>query len=149
MHQPTIPISTSSAWGKQQVTPNYTPIYMGDKPSISQTKSIISTRLSDKQFRTISSGHRIASPYPAKGTTSFTAIHKEIVGQNSGTSYIAPTYTIASSNEEGSGRGEKPGGNAVGDNTVPVGDMLLPLLAMVATYIIIKLFRNRKTSHTL
>jgi hypothetical protein len=46
-------------------------------------------------------------------------------------------------------RGENPGGNAVGDNTVPVGDMLLPLLAMVAAYIIIKLFRNRKTSQAL
>ena len=47
------------------------------------------------------------------------------------------------------GRGEDPGGNAVGDNTVPVGDMLLPLLAMTAAYIIVKLFRNRKTSQAL
>ena len=46
-------------------------------------------------------------------------------------------------------RGENPGGNAVGDNTVPVGDMLLPLVAMAAAYIIVKLFRNRKTSQAL
>ena len=46
-------------------------------------------------------------------------------------------------------RGENPGGNAVGDNTVPVGDMLLPLLALSAAYIIVKLFRNRKTSQAL
>ena len=46
-------------------------------------------------------------------------------------------------------RGENPGGNAVGDQTQPIGDMLLPLLAMAAAYIIVKLFRNRKTSHTL
>jgi len=44
-------------------------------------------------------------------------------------------------------RGEQPDGDAVGE--VPVGDMLLPLLAMAAAYIIVKLFRNRKTSHTL
>ena len=44
---------------------------------------------------------------------------------------------------------ENPGGNPVGDATVPMGDMLLPLFAMAATYIIVKLFRNRKTSHTL
>jgi hypothetical protein len=37
----------------------------------------------------------------------------------------------------------------VGDSTVPVGDMLLPLLAMAAAYIIVKLFRNRKTSQAL
>ena len=47
------------------------------------------------------------------------------------------------------GRGDNPGGNAVGDATIPVGDMLLPLLVMAAAYIIVKLFRNHKTSHTL
>ena len=47
------------------------------------------------------------------------------------------------------GRGDNPGGNAVGDATIPVGDMLLPLLTMAAAYIIVKLFRNRKTSQAL
>ncbi len=46
-------------------------------------------------------------------------------------------------------RGENPGGNAVGDQTQPIGDMLLPLLAMAVAYMIVKLFRNHKTSHTL
>ena len=32
---------------------------------------------------------------------------------------------------------------------LPIGDMLLPLLAMAAAYIIVKLFRNRKTSQAL
>ena len=47
------------------------------------------------------------------------------------------------------GRGDNPGGNAVGDATIPVGDMLLPLLTMAAAYMIVKLFRNYKISHTL
>ena len=47
------------------------------------------------------------------------------------------------------GRGDNPGGNAVGDATIPVGDMLLPLLTMAVAYMIVKLFRNHKTSHTL
>ena len=46
-------------------------------------------------------------------------------------------------------RGENPGGNAVGDATIPVGDMLLPLLTMAAIYIFVKLFRNRKISQAL
>ena len=40
-----------------------------------------------------------------------------------------------------------PGTDATGE--VPIGDMLLPLLAMAAAYIIVKLFRNRKTSQAL
>ena len=47
------------------------------------------------------------------------------------------------------GRGDNPGGNPVGDATIPVGDMLLPLLTMAAAYMIVKLFRNHKTSYTL
>ena len=44
-----------------------------------------------------------------------------------------------------------PGGSATGQEEFgsPVGDMLLPLLAMAAAYIIVKLFRNRKTSQAL
>ena len=150
MHQPTVPISTPSAWGKQQVTPNYTPIYMGDKPSISQTKSIISTRLSDKQFRTISSGNEIASPYTAKGITSFTAIHKEIVGQNSTIANIVQmnSSTGSSNSRPGvpSGNGETPPPTG---QLLPVGDMLLPMLVIALGYIVVKLFRNRKTSQTI
>ena len=46
-------------------------------------------------------------------------------------------------------RGENPGGPAVGDASVPAGDMLLPFLTIAAAYIVVKLFRNHKTSHTL
>ena len=45
------------------------------------------------------------------------------------------------------GRGDVIDGPAVGQ--VPVGDMLLPLLTMAAAYMIVKLFHNHKTSHTL
>ena len=45
------------------------------------------------------------------------------------------------------GRGDVIDGPAVGQ--VPVGDMLLPLLAMAAAYIFVKLFRNHQTSQAL
>lgn len=93
-------------------------------------------------------------------TASFSAIQKEVVQTvtySPGHTYKAynpvedadqALYTVQPHGPRRS-RGENPGGNAVGDNTVPVGDMLLPLLAMAAAYIIVKLFRNRKTSQAL
>ena len=44
-------------------------------------------------------------------------------------------------------RGEEQDGPVTGDQ--PLGDMLLPLLAMATAYITVKLFRNRKTSQAL
>lgn len=93
-------------------------------------------------------------------TASFSTIQKEVsqaVTYSPGHTYKAynpvEVATQALYTEQPQGprrsRGENPGGNAVGDNTVPVGDMLLPLLAMTAAYIIVKLFRNRKTSQAL
>ena len=93
-------------------------------------------------------------------TASFSAIQKEVslsVTSSPGHTYKAYNPAEAATQslftEQPSGprrsRGENPGGNAVGDNTVPVGDMLLPLLAMAAVYIFVKLFRNRKTSQAL
>ena len=93
-------------------------------------------------------------------TASFSAIQKEVslsVTSSPGHTYKAynpaeaATQSLFTEQPHGPrcSRGENPGGNAVGDNTVPVGDTLLPLLAMAAAYIIVKLFRNNKTSHTL
>ena len=93
-------------------------------------------------------------------TASFSAIQKEVslsVTSSPGHTYKAYNPAEAATQslftEQPNGprrsRGENPGGNAVGDNTVPVGDMLLPLLAMAAAYIIVKLFRNRKISQAL
>ena len=93
-------------------------------------------------------------------TASFSAIQKEVVQTvtySPGHTYKAYNPAEAASQtlftEQPQGprrsRGENPGGPAVGDASVPAGDMLLPLLVMAAAYIVIKLFRNHKTSHTL
>ena len=87
-------------------------------------------------------------------TASFSTIQKEVslsVTSSPGHTYKAYNPAEAATQslftEQPNGprrsRGENPGGNAVGDNTVPVGDMLLPLLAMAAAYIFVKLFRTR------
>ena len=104
------------------------------------------------------------SSLSAKRTTSFTGIHQEV----SQTVSYSPGHTHKAYNpaeeaaqtlftEQPSGprrnntRPGTPGGSATGQEEFgsPIGDMLLPLLAMAAAYIIIKLFRNRKTSQAL
>ena len=93
-------------------------------------------------------------------TASFSTIHQEVsqtVSYSPGHTHKAynPAEVAAQTlfTEQPSGprrsRGENPGGPAVGDASVPAGDMLLPLLTMAAAYMIVKLFRNHKTSHTL
>ena len=92
-------------------------------------------------------------------TASFSSIQQEViqtVTYSPGHTYkaynpneAAQTLYTEQPNGPRRSRGENPGGPAVGDASVPVGDMLLPLLAMAAAYIIVKLFRNHKTSHTL
>lgn len=93
-------------------------------------------------------------------TASFSAIQKEVslsVTSSPGHTYKAYNPAEAATQslftEQPNGprrsRGENPGGPAVGDASVPAGDMLLPLLVMAAAYMIVKLFRNHKTSHTL
>lgn len=90
-------------------------------------------------------------------TASFSAIQKEVslsVTSSPGHTYKAynpveaadqALYTVQPPSPRRNDRG--PGSDAVGE--VPIGDLLLPLLAMAATYIIIKLFRNRKISQAL
>ena len=91
-------------------------------------------------------------------TASFSTIQKEVslsVTSSPGHTYKAynpaEAATQALYTEQPHGprrsRGEEQGGPVTGE--VPVGDMLLPLLAMAAAYIIVKLFRNRKTSQAL
>ena len=93
-------------------------------------------------------------------TASFSSIQNEViqtVTYSPGHTYkaynpaeeAAQTLYTEQPNGPRRSRGENPGGNAVGDASVPVGDMLLPLLAMAAAYIIVKLFRNRKISQAL
>jgi hypothetical protein len=91
-------------------------------------------------------------------TASFSTIQKEInqaVTYSPGHTYKAynpvEAATQALYTEQPQGprrsRGEVQDGPVTGDQ--PLGDMLLPLLAMAAAYITVKLFRNRKTSQAL
>ena len=93
-------------------------------------------------------------------TASFSSIQNEViqtVTYSPGHTYkaynpaeeAAQTLYTEQPNGPRRSRGENPGGPAVGDASVPAGDMLLPLLVMAAAYMIVKLFRNHKTSHTL
>ena len=130
--------------------------------------SIISVRTSDASYKTVSSGgwhtlpvaqqsvvyhhdynrantwNHITLPVssPTGKTTSFTSIHQEVAQDLS-----AQQWTAEITSGPRRARGEQQEGDATGE--VPVGDMLLPLLAMSIAYIIIKLFRNRKTSQAL
>ena len=96
--------------------------------------------------------------YSVKKTASFSTIQKEVVQTvtySPGHTYKAynPAEDAAQALYTEQPRGPRrssdrgPGSEAVGE--IPVGDMLLPLLAMVVAYIIIKLFRNSKTSQAL
>lgn len=81
--------------------------------------------------------------FSVKGTTSFAAIHSEVSAN------VVYSSTQPVGTRRNAGRG--PGGEALGESRPgsPVGDMLLPLLAMAFCYIIFKLFHNRKYSQTL
>lgn len=77
------------------------------------------------------------------------AIHQEIATSNN---YIVSLTPLTSS---GSGGG-RPGLPNTGEETppatgelVPVGDMLLPMLAMAVVYVVVKFFRKRKISKAL
>ena len=89
---------------------------------------------------------------------SFSAIQKEViqtVSYSPGHTYKAynpaeaATQSLFTEQPHGPrrSRGDQQEGPATGE--VPMGDILLPVLAMAAAYIIIKLFRNRKTSQAL
>ena len=92
-------------------------------------------------------------------TASFSSIQNEViqtVTYSPGHTYKAynpaeTSQTLHTEQPNGprrtNGRGDVIDGPAVGQ--VPVGDMLLPLLAMAAAYIFVKLFRNHQTSQVL
>lgn len=79
------------------------------------------------------------SSYSTTGTTSFTAIHTEVAGQE----YIPFGAPATTNGPRRIGRDEfledENNGNAVGkDEEVPMGDMLLPLLVMAGCMILFK-----------
>ena len=121
--------------------------------------SVISVRTSDKTYRTIGSGsvasgdHAATSwnAYAVKKTASFTAIHKDVTAAN------AANISLMNSNSSGGTSTSRPGTPTGGNGEtppatgqlLPVGDMLLPMLVIALGYIVVKLFRNRKTSQAL
>jgi hypothetical protein len=109
------------------------------------------------------SGSTAASPsaggwnsLSTKKTASFSAIQEETfteVSYTPGASYAPynPLEEQGIRTRYNSRDEEVPEGDATGQlpEVSPVGDMLLPLLAMAVVYVFVKFFRNRKTSHTL
>lgn len=150
MHSPATPISVPSVWGKQKAIVTYTSVNIENRSSLSHSKSLFSTKLSDKNFRSISSSGEFVSPYSVKGTISFASIHRDIIGVQ--TSLLSP-YTQKTSTSSGipfPGTGgteppyTPPTGELDPDQASPIGDVLLPLLLMAAIYAIRRFFRNRK-----
>ena len=91
-----------------------------------------------------------------KRTASFSAIQQETFSEVSytpGASYAPynPLEEQGIRTRYNSREEETPEGEATGQlgNDSPVGDMLLPLLAMAVIYVFVKLLRNRKTSQAL
>ena len=91
-------------------------------------------------------------------TASFSAIQKEVVQTvtySPGHTYKAynpaeaASQTLYTEQPHGPRRSNDRGPGTEATGEVPMGDMLLPLLAMAAAYIIVKLFRNRKISQAL
>lgn len=112
---------------------------------------VLTTRTSSKTFQSVGAGREVffepdwqgLNSYSVKKTTSFADIHQEIAQS------VSDAYSAALMSETTPGPG--PGGPAIGEDELgsPVGDMLLPMLVMVLGYIVVKLFRNRKTSQAL
>ena len=134
--------------------------------------SIISVRTSDASYKTVSSGgwhthpaaqqsvvyhhdynrantwNHITLPVStATGkTTSFTSIHQEVAQELSNPQWISEV--TSDPRRIGPNGGNTP---AIGEDLPgsPVGDMLLPMLVIALGYVVVKLFRNRKTSQAL
>ena len=104
---------------------------------------------SDKEVHTFSTSGIGYEHLEATGTGSFVSISQDI-GQyytsiaecNTLTNALPRTNTTSDS---GSGRED---GDYTGE-LLPVGDMLLPMLALACAYILTKIFRNRKISKAL
>ena len=96
------------------------------------------------------------SSLSVKRTASFSAIQEETfteVSYTPGASYAPynPLEEQGIRTRYNSREEEVPEGEATGQlpEGSPIGDMLLPLLAMAVVYVFVKFFRNRKPSHTL
>lgn len=141
--------------------------------------SIISVRTSDASFKTVSSGgghthsaaqqsvvyhhdynrintwNHITLPVssPTGKTTSFTSIHQEVTQSlfTNQEEVYSSSSTITSRRTTGRDDQLDDSNTATGQEKPgsPVGDMLLPMLVMALVYVVVKLFRNRKTTQVL
>ena len=93
-------------------------------------------------------------------TASFSTIQKEVnqtVTYSPGHTYKAynpaeeAAQTLYTEQPHGPRRAPGPGGPAIGEDKPgsPIGDMLIPMFVIALGYIVVKLFRNRKTSQAL
>ena len=113
---------------------------------------VLTTRTSSKTFQSVGSGSGVffepdwqgLNSYSVKRTTSFADIHQEIAQS------VSDTYSATLMSETPPGP-SGPGGPAIGEDKPgsPVGDTLLPMLVIALGYVVVKLFRNRKTSQAL
>ena len=114
---------------------------------------ILTVRTSQKSFQSVGAGgagdfsstQRGLSSYSVKRTTSFSDIHKEVAQS------VSDAYSATLMSETAPPGPPGPGGPAIGEDKPgsPVGDMLLPMLVIALGYVVVKLFRNRKTSQAL
>lgn len=114
---------------------------------------ILTVRTSQKSFQSVGAGgaggfsstQRGLSSYSVKKTTSFSDIHQEVAQS------VSDAYSATLMSETTPPGPFGPGGPAIGEDKPgsPVGDMLIPMLLIALGYIVVKLFRNRKTSQAL
>ena len=118
---------------------------------------VLTTRTSSKTFQSVGSGSEVffepdwqgLNSYSVKRTTSFSDIHQEVAQS---VSYV---YSSTPANETGGSRPGTPPTTGNGETPpptgelLPIGDMLIPMLVIALGYIVVKLFRNRKTSQAL
>lgn len=109
--------------------------------------SVITVKTSKKKVNNVSSVDVLATPvtsYSVKGTGSFNAIHQEVAQNNQ-----IQTYTTMLASSSGRpGVPSEPTTPPTGE-LLPVGDMLMPMLAMALVYLATKLIHKRKTSQAL
>lgn len=122
-------------------------------PSNTVSYSVISSRSADRTFTSFgaTTAGGAGSSYSVKRTASFIDISGEIIEGYS----IVPAISLYDTGEESSsGRPGIPGGGT-GEyppptgQLMPVGDMILPMLVIALGYVVVRFFRNRKTSQAL
>ena len=100
-----------------------------------------------------SAGLQGVDSYSVKRTTSFSSIHQEVsqslFNDQEGAYSSSPTFTSRRNTEREDQLDDTNTATGQERPDSPVGDMLLPMLVMALVYVVVKLFRNRKTTQVL